>query len=59
MKGAKRNSRKITLDELKHLSFTGKESPTINASGMRMEWVGNGWVQVGPADGTEDAVVIE
>jgi hypothetical protein len=49
----------ITFSELKRLSFcNSKKLPElINAQGIRMRWVGIGWVREGKAQGNETVVV--
>ena len=57
MLGSKRNT--ITRFELSRLSFcNSKNLPlAVNDSGVRKEWVGIGWIEVGKPRGNEVLVI--
>lgn len=58
---SKKRLRKIARDELARLAFVNsKRLPqTVACDGRRLQWVGIGWVDEGPANGSELAVVSE
>lgn len=49
----------ITRSELVRLSTCNSEllPSVVNDGGVRIQWVGIGWIELGPADGTEPLVV--
>ena len=53
--------KKITRERLARLAFCNSEElPHLVADrGRRLQWVGIGWVDEGPATGYEPALVIE
>lgn len=52
--------RTITLSELRRLSFCNSDKlpQTVQAMGRRKQWVGIGWVDEGPSDGKEEAILV-
>ena len=53
--------KEITREELHKMSWLNSKAmpQTVNDGGVRKQWVGIGWVLEGPADGTEEAKVLE
>jgi hypothetical protein len=51
----------ILLSRLRDLAFLNAKSmpKVISMGGVRKQWVGIGWVDEGPADGTETLVLID
>jgi hypothetical protein len=54
-------NKQITRERLAQLAFCNSpELPqTVNDNGKRKQWVGIGWIDEGPTNGTEEAVIIE
>lgn len=53
--------RYVLRGRLARMAFanSSKMPQTVNDGGVRRQWVGIGWVSEGPADGTEEAIVID
>ena len=59
MKARRKKQKTIKFAELKRLSFCNSPRlpKAIAVGGMRREWVGIGWIDVGPLRGDETLVV--
>ena len=60
MKKKKVQQRTVSVVELQRLIFCNSDRlpQTVNDDGKRKRWVGIGWVEEGPANGTEEATVV-
>jgi hypothetical protein len=57
----KKKQQTITRKEVVRMaSINSPRLPqTVNDGGERKQWVGIGWVTEGPADGTEEAIIVD
>ena len=59
MKTKKKQQKTIAFSELVRLSFCNSKQlpPIVEYKGRNKEWVGIGWIDIGPADGKGVLVV--